>query len=786
MNQKVLATLEYYKIREFLSAKTTTEMGQNLANHLVPSQDYDLICENLAQTKEGADILRLKGGIPLANLETVTPQLKRLKIGAVLNGKELAAIGKILRSTSEIRRFFKEITTPEVPLPTLNQLLIRLESLPELTKTLNLSLEDDGYVRDEASPLLRSLRRQISGTEDEIRQRLVSFTKGSQAKYLTNAVVTMRDDRYVIPVKTEYKKHFGGMVHDQSASGATVFVEPKAIVELNNRLRQQQAKEHEEILRVLRELSQAVAPYTGEIDQNMRILGQLDFVNAKARYAADLKATQPELSAENDIYLRQVWHPLLDTKKAVKNDLAIGKDYKAIVITGPNTGGKTITLKTLGLIQLMGQSGLFIPAGEHSRIGVFTEIFADIGDEQSIEQSLSTFSSHMVNIVEILKHVDDKTLVLFDELGAGTDPQEGAALAISILDAVGAKGSYVVATTHYPELKAYGFERPETINASMEFDVETLQPTYRLLLGIPGRSNALEISLRLGLDTMVVEAARQLTSQSSQDLNEMIADLVEKRHTAEEEAISLNKYLTEAEKLHNDLRKAYNNFVSQRDSLLNQAKAKANEIVENTRKQTADVISDLHKMQQSAGNGVKENELIDAKTRLNKLEQPIHLQKNKVLQRAKAKKIFKEGDEVLVKSYGQRGTLMKKAGNHVWEVQIGILKMKLDEADLEKIAEEKPQKTVNRASVKRSRSVRTSASLDLRGKRYEEAMNEVDRYIDEAIMAGFPSVTIIHGKGTGALRKGITEYLQSNRAVKHFEYAPPNAGGNGATIVSFK
>ncbi|MHC3377168.1 endonuclease MutS2 [Ligilactobacillus equi] len=786
MNQKVLATLEYYKIREFLSAKTTTEMGQNLANHLVPSQDYDLICENLAQTKEGADILRLKGGIPLANLETVTPQLKRLKIGAVLNGKELAAIGKILRSTSEIRRFFKEITTPEVPLPTLNQLLIRLESLPELTKVLNLSLEDDGYVRDEASPLLRSLRRQISGTEDEIRQRLVSFTKGSQAKYLTNAVVTMRDDRYVIPVKTEYKKHFGGMVHDQSASGATVFVEPKAIVELNNRLRQQQAKEHEEILRVLRELSQAVAPYTEEIDQNMRILGQLDFVNAKARYAADLKATQPELSAENDIYLRQVWHPLLDAKKAVKNDLAIGKDYKAIVITGPNTGGKTITLKTLGLIQLMGQSGLFIPAGEHSRIGVFTEIFADIGDEQSIEQSLSTFSSHMVNIVEILKHVDDKSLVLFDELGAGTDPQEGAALAISILDAVGAKGSYVVATTHYPELKAYGFERPETINASMEFDVETLQPTYRLLLGIPGRSNALEISLRLGLDTMVVEAARQLTSQSSQDLNEMIADLVEKRHTAEEEAISLNKYLTEAEKLHNDLRKAYNNFVSQRDSLLNQAKAKANEIVENTRKQTADVISDLHKMQQSAGNGVKENELIDAKTRLNKLEQPIHLQKNKVLQRAKAKKIFKEGDEVLVKSYGQRGTLMKKAGNHVWEVQIGILKMKLDEADLEKIAEEKPQKTVNRASVKRSRSVRTSASLDLRGKRYEEAMNEVDRYIDEAIMAGFPSVTIIHGKGTGALRRGITEYLQSNRAVKHFEYAPPNAGGNGATIVSFK
>jgi len=603
---------------------------------------------------------------------------------------------------------------------------------------------------------------------------------------LSDSLVTIRNERYVIPVKAEYKNAFGGIVHDQSSSGQTLFIEPKEIVELNNRLRQQQIAEKEEIKRILEELSELIAPYTEEIENNAKILGKFDFINAKAKLAHDLKATQPLISRENDVYLRQVWHPLLDSKKAVRNDVAIGKDYQAIVITGPNTGGKTITLKTLGLVSMMGQSGLFIPAFENSRIGVFDDIFADIGDEQSIEQSLSTFSSHMTNTVEILKRIDERSLVLFDELGAGTDPQEGAALAIAILDAVGAKGSYVVATTHYPELKAYGYERPQTINASMEFDAETLKPTYHLLIGIPGRSNAFDISKRLGIDDAIVEAARQLTDQDSQDLNEMIADLVQKRHEAEEEKERFKKYLDESEKLHADLEKGYGTYVRERDNMIETAKRKANEIIENAQKKSEEIISELHKMKQSGASSIKENELIDARSRLNDLEQPIMLKKNKVLQRAKKQQEFHENDDVLVKTYGQRGVLTKRLGKHEWEVQLGILKMKIDEDDLEKIKVEENNRRGAGTVLKSSGSSHVSPQLDLRGQRYEEAMVNVDRYMDAAILAGYPSVTIVHGKGTGALRQGIIKYLQQHRTVKHFEFASPSNGGNGATVVYFK
>lgn len=392
----------------------------------------------------------------------------------------------------------------------------------------------------------------------------------------------------------------------------------------------------------------------------------------------------------------------------------------------------------------------------------------------------------MTNTVEILKRIDERSLVLFDELGAGTDPQEGAALAIAILDAVGAKGSYVVATTHYPELKAYGYERPQTINASMEFDAETLKPTYHLLIGIPGRSNAFDISKRLGLDDAIVEAARQLTDQDSQDLNEMIADLVQKRHEAEEEKARFKKYLDESEKLHADLEKGYGTYVRERDNMIETAKRKANEIIENAQKKSGEIISELHKMKQSGASSIKENELIDARSRLNDLEQPIMLKKNKVLQRAKKQQEFHENDDVLVKTYGQRGVLTKRLGKHEWEVQLGILKMKIDEDDLEKIKVEENNRRGAGTVLKSSGSSHVSPQLDLRGQRYEEAMVNVDRYMDAAILAGYPSVTIVHGKGTGALRQGIIKYLQQHRTVKHFEFASPSNGGNGATVVYFK
>ncbi|KRL03061.1 endonuclease MutS2 [Liquorilactobacillus capillatus] len=787
MNSKVLDTLEYGKVINKLLHFVVTPMGEKKVRELKPSSELNVIQKALAQTKDGADILRLKGGIPLPKLHNIRPYLKRLDIGASLNGKELAAIGRILRATNEVRRFFIDLDDEKIKLEELYTLADNLQVLPEINKRLLTAVETDGHVTDEASSFLRNVRKTITTTENQLRERLTGFIHGNSAKYLSDAVITIRNDRYVIPVKQEYRNHFGGVVHDQSSSGQTLFVEPQAIVELNNRLKQQQLQEKEEIQRILRELSEMIAPYTAELENNADILGNFDFVNAKSKYAAAIKATEPRLSETNDIYLRQVWHPLLKIQTAVCNDLMLGKDYQAIVITGPNTGGKTITLKTLGLVQMMGQSGLFIPAFEGSRIGIFNDIFADIGDEQSIEQNLSTFSSHMTNIVSILKKADHHSLVLFDELGAGTDPQEGAALAIAILDAVGARGSYVLATTHYPELKAYGFDRPQTINASMEFDIDTLQPTYRLLIGIPGRSNALDISQRLGLDKQIIEQARQLTHSDSQDLNDMIQDLVQKRRLAEEEHLGLQKNLSEAEKLHASLENEYQKFNNSRDKLLEKAKMKANDIIETASRESDKLISELRKMSLNAGTRVKENELIDAKTKMNQLHQPTNLRQNKVLQRAKRQQAFHPNDDVMVKSYGQQGVLLQRLSKDEWEVQLGILKMRINENDLEKIkVTDDNSKRGTRSTLKTASQSHVSPRLDLRGQRYEEALTNVDRYVDAAILAGYASVTIVHGKGTGALRQGITAYLTQNPSIKSFKFAPPNAGGNGATVVYFK
>lgn len=786
MNEKSLTTLEYFKIKQQAKQYLVTDMGQKELTKLRPFTTKAEIVLALSETKDAADILRLKDGIPLPKITDVKPFLKRLDIGASLSAKELAAVGKVLRTTSEVRRFFVNLQDDDVALDKLYETAFDLETLPQVTKRLTLSIENDGHVTDDASSLLKSLRRQIITTEQSIRDTLADFTRGKSAKYLSEAVVTIRQDRYVLPVKSEYRNSFGGQVYDQSTSGQTLFIEPKQIVALNNRLSQQEAAQKEEVRRILRELSELIAPYTSEIEANAQLLGHLDLANAKAAYAKDLGASEPFLTDDDSLYFRQAWHPLLDPKKAVKNDIMLGKDFKTMLITGPNTGGKTITLKTIGLIQLMGQSGLFIPANEGSRICIFAEIFADIGDEQSIEQNLSTFSSHMTNIVDFLDQISPRSLVLFDELGSGTDPQEGAALAIAILDDVAAKGSYVVVTTHYPELKVYGYERPETVNASVEFDSSTLKPTYKLLIGIPGRSNALDISRRLGLPQTIIDSATQLVSKDSQDLNNMIGDLVQKRHDVEEEKIQTHKYLVESEQLHSDLEKAYAALNDQRDKLLEKAKQKANDTVAETTKKADQIIADLRQLRLNGGLNVKEDKLINAKGQLNKLHQPENLQKNKVLKRAKQKHDLHPNDDVLVKTYGQKGVLLHKAGNHDWEVQIGILKMKINENDLEKISVSEENNQDNKASVKRTASSGISTSLDLRGQRYEEALTNVDRYLDSAQLAGYSSVTLIHGKGTGSLRQGITKYLKNSRSVKSFEYASPNAGGNGATIVHLK
>ena len=787
MNQKTLNIMEYDRIKQAIRGYLVSAAGQHELAKLHPTADRDRLQRWLDETQDGADIYRLESGIPLPKLDDIRPHLKRLALEAVLNGLELAQISRVLWTTSSVVRFFDQLADKEVTLRQLNDEVHELVTIPDVTRRLRTSLEGDGHLTDDASPELRQIRQHITQTAAAIRQTMDQYTRGKDAKYLSETIVTIRDDRYVLPVRSEYKQHFGGIVHDQSASGQTLFIEPQAVVGLNNQLRQNQMAERHEEQRILAELTALLDPYQHEILRNAQILGHLDFVNAKAKYAHQMKATEPQLSADDQINLRQARHTLIDPKKVVANDITMGQDYKTIVVTGPNTGGKTITLKTLALLQLMGQSGLFIPANEHSTIGVFDDIFADIGDEQSIEQSLSTFSGHMENIVSILAHADEHSLVVIDELGAGTDPQEGAALAIAILDDLGTLGSYVMVSTHYPELKAYGYNRPETINASMEFDAQTLQPTYRLLIGIPGRSNAFDIAARLGMPEQVVAAARSLTDQDSQDLNAMIADLTEQKRRVDADADSLQTQLQEATELHQDLQKRFDQYEHQKDQLMLDAKREANRLVDESRKRANQIIADIRKKQLAAGQSVvKEDELIAAQGALNALQQDTGLKKNRVLRREKAKHAFKKGDNVLVKSYGQQGVLMQQLDDDHWEVQLGILKMKIATSDLEKGADPAKSRKQPKATVRRTGSSGMSPTLDLRGHRYEEAMAEVDRYIDSALLAGYPSVTIIHGKGTGALRQGVTNYLKGNKRIKSFGFSPANAGGDGSTIVRFK
>ncbi len=789
MNEKILQTMDYQKILHEVKSFAASILGKEKVMSLKPSSSVEEVQRWQDETDDGVKVIRLRGSMPIPQLENVQPHLKRLAIGAVLNGAEIAQIGKILRTSTEVRRFFEQLEETGIEFARLYQLIHQLAQTPSLNQRIRETIDEEGNVLDDASPALRGIRTGIKKGESAVREKLESIIRGKSARYLSDPIITIRNDRYVVPVKQEYRGHFGGVVHDQSSSGQTLFIEPRSVVEQNNRLRQLQIEERHEIDRILAELSNDIAPFSNEIAHNMQLLGTLDFIGAKAAYAKSIQAVRPEISEANDVKLYQARHPLLDPATVVSNDIFIGGEHQAVIITGPNTGGKTVILKTLGLLQLMGQSGLQLPVVEESQIGVFKEIFADIGDEQSIEQSLSTFSSHMTNIVSILDKMDDKSLIVLDELGAGTDPQEGAALAISILDQIGIAGSSVLVTSHYPELKVYGYERPGTINASMEFDVDTLSPTYRLQIGVPGRSNAFEISKRLGIAPEIIERARQLISGETQNLNEMIADLENSRKMTEMEYQEVREDVREAQDLLADLKTAVQQFWSEREELIKSAEQKANQIVESSQEKAEQIITDLRRMQLQAttSDTVKEHQLIQARSDLAKLhhQEEEALAKNKVLRKEKEKNVFKKGMDVKVESFGQKGVLVEKADKHAWIVQMGMLKMKLPESDLTPTEPEKEPKrkvtTVHSASQSHVRP-----QLDLRGERYENALAELDHYLDAALLANYPQVTIVHGKGTGALRKGVTEALKKHRSVKSFHYAPANQGGNGATIVEFK
>ncbi|WP_312471071.1 endonuclease MutS2 [Neobacillus sp.] len=785
MQEKTLKVLEFTKVREQLLEHAASSLGKDKINHLVPSTVFEDVVRLQAETDEAATAFRIKGNVPLSGIHDIRAHIKRSVIGGILSPHELIQISSTIYASRQMKRFIEDIAAERTELPILSEQVARIIPLTNLEQAIKQAIDESGEILDSASDLLRSLRQQLRSNESRIREKLESMIRSSNAsKMLSDAIVTIRNDRFVIPVKQEYRGHYGGIIHDQSASGQTLFIEPQVIVQLNNQLQDIRVKEQLEMERILTELSAFAAEHESELHVIVDILANLDFIFAKARYGKKIKATMPTMNNEGRIALYKARHPLIPTDEVVANDILLGNEFTTIVITGPNTGGKTVTLKTLGLCSLMAQAGLQIPAQDGSELAVFDSVYADIGDEQSIEQSLSTFSSHMVNIVEILKHVDFNSLVLFDELGAGTDPQEGAALAISILDEVHKRGARVIATTHYPELKAYGYNRDGVLNASVEFNVETLSPTYRLLLGVPGRSNAFEISKRLGLNDRVIQTARSHVSEDTNQIDKMIASLEESKRQAEIEQQEARDYLKQAEKLHQDLQKQILDFYENKDSMMEKAAEKAEEIVEEAKNEAEMVIRDLRKMRTEKHAEIKEHELIDAKRRLEKAAPEI--QKSTKLANKKNKKhTYMPGDEVKVLTFDQKGILVERKSANEWQVQIGILKMKVKEKDMEYMSTPKQVETKPMAIVK-GRDLLVKLELDLRGERYEDALLKVEKYIDDALLSSYPRVSIIHGKGTGALRQGVQEYLRNHRSVKKIRFGEVGEGGSGVTIVEFK
>ncbi len=785
MQERTLKVLEFIKVRDQLIEHASSSLGIDKLKKLVPSADFEEVVKLQAETDEASTVLRIKGNVPLAGIHDIRAHIKRSVIGGVLSSHELIQVASTIHASRQIKRFIEDIAEERAEIPILMEQVNRIIPLVSLEESIRLAIDESGEVLDSASVLLRTLRQQLRSNEARVREKLESMIRSSNAaKMLSDSIVTIRNDRFVIPVKQEYRGHYGGIIHDQSSSGQTLFIEPQVIVQLNNQLQDIRVKEQLEIERILTELSAKTAEFESELLGIVEILANLDFIFSKARYGRKIKASMPIMNNEGRIALYKARHPLIPIDEVVANDILLGKEYTTIVITGPNTGGKTVTLKTLGLCSLMAQAGLQVPALDGSELAVFDAIYADIGDEQSIEQSLSTFSSHMVNIVDILEKVDFNSLVLFDELGAGTDPQEGAALAISILDEVHNRGSRVIATTHYPELKAYGYNREGVLNASVEFDVETLSPTYKLLLGVPGRSNAFEISKRLGLNDRVIEAARSHVSEDANQIDKMIASLETSKRQAEIEQEEARDYLRQAEKLHQDLQKQMMEFYENKDSMLEKAAEKAGEILEEAKGEAERVIRDLRKMRIEKHAEIKEHELIDAKRRLDAATPEI--KKSAAQMNKKIKKhTLTPGDEVKVLTFGQKGTLLDKVSDTEWQVQIGILKMKVKEKDLEFISTPKQVETRPMAIV-RGRDADVKLELDLRGERYEAALLRVEKYIDDALLSNYPRVSIIHGKGTGALRQGVQEYLRNHRSVKKIRFGEAGEGGSGVTVVEFK
>ena len=777
MNKKILETLEFNKVKALFEPHLLTEQGLEQLKGLAPTDKGDKIRQAFAEMKEMQELFVEHPHFSISATKDIAATSKRLEMGADLNIEEFLLLKRVIFASRELQNFYDNLEN--VRLDHLANWFEKLHDFPHLQGNLQ-AINEAGFIENFASEDLARIRRKIHDSESQVRDVLQDLLK-QKAQMLTEGIIASRNGRQVLPVKNTYRNKIAGVVHDISASGNTVYIEPREVVKLSEEIASLRADERYEMMRILQELSERVRPHAAEIANDAWIIGHLDLIRAKVRFIQETEAVVPQVSEGQEIQLLHVRHPLV--KNAVANDVHFGKELTAIVITGPNTGGKTIMLKTLGLTQLMAQSGLPILADKGSRVGIFEEIFADIGDEQSIEQSLSTFSSHMTNIVDILGKVNQNSLLLLDELGAGTDPQEGAALAMSILEDLRLRQVKTMATTHYPELKAYGIETAYVQNASMEFDTASLRPTYRFMQGVPGRSNAFEIAKRLGLsDVIVGDASKQINQDN--DVNRIIEQLEEQTLESRKRLENIRQVEQENLKMNRALKKLYNELNREKETELNKAREQAAEIVELALAESDDILKNLHSKSQ-----LKPHEIIEAKAKLKKLApEKVDLSKNKVLQKAKKKRAPKVGDDIIVLNYGQRGTLTNQLKDGRWEAQVGLIKMTLEEKefDLVQAQQEAPVKKKQVNVVKRAAGKGPQARLDLRGKRYEEAMEALDAFIDQALLNNMAQVDIIHGIGTGVIREGVTKYLQRNKQVKSFGYAPQNAGGSGATIVTFK
>ena len=793
MNQKALETLEYKKIIAQLKREMGSAASAKLADELTPLTSEKIIKEELRSTTEAVDLIVRKGPLPTGGLYDIREALLLAKKGGSLTMRQLLEVQNVLGISSEVVAFMHDDALPE--LKYIGEMVDLIVEFTALEKEISRCILTEDEMADNASPKLKDIRRSIHKQNQAIKNKLSRIiTSSSNKTYLQDAIVTMRDGRYVIPVKQEYRSFFPGMVHDQSKGGATLFIEPQGVVELNNKLRELEVEEQLEIARILAELSSRVAEHYREIRSNLELLTKLDFIMAKGKLSCKMHASEPKIDVDGELRLISARHPLIEYKKAVPVDIRIGGDYRTLIITGPNTGGKTVSLKTAGLLVMMAQSGLHIPASHASTLPIFGEVFADIGDEQSIEQSLSTFSSHMKNIVSIIDKASYDSLVLVDELGAGTDPTEGAALAIAILERFYDSGALTMATTHYNELKKYALATSGVENAAMEFDVETLTPTYRLLIGVPGKSNAFEISKKLGLSESVIERASEHIKHGDMEFENVISSIEDDKRKAAADRLDAESMRAEIEERLKKLEEKEKAISEKRADIISEAKREARELLRETKSAVKDVQKDLRRLQKSgAHTNLNTGALEKSRRKINEAED---LVSEKVVKQVNSEPVsadtLKIGDRVKLLTIGQNGTILSlpdEKGNLM--INIGALKVKARLQDLMLINEGKDRKPQAKSSSKygsllRSKSSSVSASINVRGKNLEDALADVEKYLDDVYMAGLDMVSIIHGRGGGILKDGIRQMLKRKKYVDSYGAASYNDGGDGVTLVRMK